>query len=130
MTDPTETHTAPPSERGHEPTILSERIALIWGAALAGLIFFALLATWSLWQWKSARGPTDVAPLEATRQEVESPFIGQAPLNPNQPATRREYEQRQRALLTEYGWVDRQTQIARIPIARAMEIMVEREGGQ
>jgi hypothetical protein len=130
MVNHSDTAADAPSERGHEPTIQSERIALIWGTALAGLIFFALLVTWGLWQWMSAGGPQEVAPLAATPPEVEGLLTGQAPLNPNQPATRHEYEQRQHALLTEYAWVDRQTQIARIPIERAMEIMVEREGGQ
>jgi len=130
MTNHSETAAGTPSERGHEPTALSERIALIWGGALAGLILFALLLTWGLWQWMSAGDPREVAPIEATPPVVESLLTGQPPLNPNQPATRREYEQQQQAKLTHYGWVDRQSEIARIPIERAMEIIVEREGGQ
>lgn len=35
-----------------------------------------------------------------------------------------------RALLGTYGWVDREAGIARIPIGRAMEILVERGGAR
>jgi hypothetical protein len=130
MTDHSHTSADPPRERGHEPTILSGRIALVWGTALAGVVFFALLLTWGLWQWMGAGGPTDVAPVDGKTRNVENLIAVQAPLNPDQPATRRAYEQRQRALLTEYAWVDRQTEMARIPIERAMEIIVERESSQ
>jgi hypothetical protein len=38
----------------------------------------------------------------------------------------REFIQKQNAILNGYGWIDRDKGIARIPIDRAMELMLER----
>jgi hypothetical protein len=43
--------------------------------------------------------------------------------NPLEP--RRRMRAREDAVLTTYGWVDRQTGVARIPIGRAMELLVK-----
>jgi hypothetical protein len=47
-------------------------------------------------------------------------------LQPHPLADRAAYEARQRAILTQYAWVDRDAGIVRIPIDRAMQILAER----
>src|SRR5215831_1692976 len=47
-------------------------------------------------------------------------------LEPDPLALRRELRAEEDARLTSYGWVDRSSGVVRIPIARAMELLLER----
>jgi hypothetical protein len=46
-------------------------------------------------------------------------------IDANQAGTLRQLRAREQALLTEYGWIDRDAAVARIPIRRAMEILAQ-----
>jgi len=127
MTDRSETTAGTPNARGHEPTVLGGCTVAIWGSALAGLIAVAILVTWGLRQRLRSGAEKTVAPIVTTAPADEIP-AAEIPPDPRQQATRMAYERQQQALLTEYGWVDRQGETARIPIERAMQIIVERSG--
>jgi hypothetical protein len=49
-------------------------------------------------------------------------------LQPHPLSDRARYDERQRAKLTRYVWVDRGGGIVRIPVARAMRILTEQQG--
>lgn len=63
---------------------------------------------------------------------VAAPFAGARPLPPApriqpDPGTdMQSYRQAQENLLNTYGWIDRQNGIVRMPIDRAMELLLER----
>lgn len=118
------------TNRGHEPTVLSGRTVAIWAGALGILILIALSVTWGLWQSLQRSDPRESTPLSEVTVTDNGVSPARAPLNPHQQATRRSYMQRQQELLTEYGWVDRPANTGRIPIERAMTILVERVNGE
>ena len=66
---------------------------------------------------------------DARKSLVET--AGEPPPEPrleiNPTANFEEYARRQRELLSSYGWVSREQGRVRIPIERAMELVVERE---
>jgi hypothetical protein len=51
---------------------------------------------------------------------------GGPPLLTNEPVALQEYRADQTQVLTSYGWVDRNNQVVRVPIARAKDLLVER----
>lgn len=86
-------------------------LPLTIGAVLVGLLLFLIASGVMSW-WggrdrsaADADTPTPVEQLRALRAE----------------------EQR---LLTSYGWVDRSAGLVRIPIERAMDVLIEEAGGE
>src|SRR5205823_11440163 len=63
---------------------------------------------------------------------VPAPFAAERPVPPppriqsNPGADMQSYWQSQQTLLNTYGWIDRQNGIVRMPIDRAMEVLLER----
>jgi hypothetical protein len=63
---------------------------------------------------------------------VAAPFSGTRPLppppriQPNPALDMQSYLQSQQRLLNSYGWIDRQNGIVRLPVDRAMELLLER----
>jgi hypothetical protein len=63
---------------------------------------------------------------------VAAPFSGTRPLppppriQPNPAVDMQSYSQSQQSLLNSYGWIDRQNGIVRLPVDRAMELLLER----
>jgi hypothetical protein len=63
---------------------------------------------------------------------IAAPFAGAQPLPPppriqsNPGADMQSYWQSQQNLLNSYGWIDRQNGVVRMPIDRAMELLLER----
>lgn len=63
---------------------------------------------------------------------VAAPFSGTRPLPPppriqsNPALDMQSYLQSQQSLLNSYGWIDRQNGIVRLPMDRAMELLLER----
>ncbi len=63
------------------------------------------------------------------RRSVKEGFqqpAGVALLNPDQVAIRKAYEEKQNGLLTTYAWLDEKHSVARLPIARAMSLLVKK----
>lgn len=63
------------------------------------------------------------------RRSVKEGFqqpTGVALLNPDQVAIRKAYEEKQNGLLTTYAWLDEKHSVARLPIARAMSLLVKK----
>jgi len=111
-------------ERQHEQRDL--RIGVLM-AGLAGLALLTVAAIWLM-----AVLFNDLERRTAARQPAISPLI-QTDVKPPQPRLETAPGQilsRLRALeevqLTSYGWVDRKTRIAHLPIERAMRIVAQR----
>jgi len=113
-------------EAGHETSDVSIRPIVKFGIALAIGAAVTSVAMWGLFRFFEARQekreepvpPMVAANLKRTPRE---PRLEPDPLGP-----RLAMRAREEALLFSYGWVDRGAGVARIPIDRAMELLVER----
>jgi hypothetical protein len=93
------------------------------------LIMAAILAATSLsliWLFKHYQkvenpGSVVAAPFAAARPLPPPPRI-----QPNPSADMQGYMQSQQDLLNSYGWIDRQEGVVRLPIDRAMQLLLER----
>lgn len=107
---------SPQQSQRHEPDALDPRTMAAWCGALAALVAVSLLVMSGLMHlFQRQAGVREEA--AATRKKTSTPAdeLAQA-----------RAEQRRR--LTEYGWVDPQQKTAvRIPIERAMQLLLERE---
>jgi hypothetical protein len=108
-------------ELGHEPLAIRARAVSIAAAVLFGGIVAALLLMAGLSIYLAAvwRGPPQVGVAEPS---VEPP-PGVPLIDANQQRTLQALRVREKSLLSEYAWIDRDEGIARIPIGRAMEIL-------
>lgn len=98
--------------------------AILWfgGAILAGVVVVNLLLYWLIGSWSGEATPLQVQipPALVTPLPVPGPGLDAAPearLN----ATLAREEQR----LNNYAWLDREGGVVRIPVERAMELLVE-----
>jgi len=112
-------------ERDHEQRDLS--IGMLAGSlvGLTALLAISMLAMAMLSGWFESR-------LAASREPVGP--LGRADVIPPQPRleqqpaeVRLQYEASLEQIMNGYGWLERDASVARIPVARAMEI-VAREG--
>jgi hypothetical protein len=109
-----------PKTLGHEP--LGANVRAVWqtGAGLAAVVVVSFLLVAGLMKYFAA--VDNVSPGKPVSAQV--PMAPGVPiLNPHQPVELRDLRQRERRLLASYGWIDRATGIARIPIDRAMQIV-------
>jgi hypothetical protein len=119
--DTAEQSTAHP---GYETRDVSIR-AVLWlgvGIALGTLLVAGML--WLLlanFKRQSERRDRQLSPLAADRGGPPEPRLQNTPL-----ADYREFRAREDRVLSSYGWVDKEKGTVRIPIERAMELLVER----
>lgn len=117
---------SPAPEAGHETSDVSISAIIKFGVGLAIVGAIVLVAMWGLlrsFQAGAAKRDQPVPPLVAAnlRRTPREPRLEPNPLAPRVAAQARED-----AILESYGWVDRNGGIARIPIDRAMQLLVER----
>ena len=110
---------------GHETRDVSVRNLAAFGLILLGLIILGLLISWAVRNYFYARqslGPP-ATPFENVRQQPPANL----PVLETRPAADWvQLQARQRQVLASYGWVDEKAGVARIPIDRAMEILIQR----
>jgi hypothetical protein len=107
----------------HEKSEASIRGILWSGFALAVLIAAALGGLYLFVASLSGRQVTNPQPLPPTLRGQQLPPLPR--VEANQELAREELLLQQRQRLSTYGWVDRDDQIAHIPIERAMQILAE-----
>jgi hypothetical protein len=116
----------PGPEAGHEASDVSIRPIVWFGMGLAIATALISLAMWGLFRFFEAgqekRG-APVPPMVAANlsRTPSGPRLESDPLAP-----RRAVQAREDVALTTYGWVDQKAGVVRIPIERAMELLVER----
>ena len=115
-----------PPATGHETRDISIRAILGFGVALAVLTGVALAAMWGVFRVFENRADErdqPASPMVAVnlRRTPSGPRLESNPLVPRLAARARED-----AIHGSYGWVDRSAGLARIPIDRAMELLVQK----
>lgn len=113
-------------EAGHEASDVSIRAIVRFGLGLGIATVVTGVAMWGLFRFFAARQDKreePVPPMVAAnlRRTPSGPRLEPDPLAPRLAARARED-----AVLESYGWVDPSAGVARIPIDRAMELLVER----
>jgi hypothetical protein len=109
----------------HEESDVDIRAILRFGAWLAVVMVGIYAAVWLVFGFFDRRETAESVrafPLAAGRSDVPPQPRLQA--EPRQDL--RALQQRDEALLTSYGWADREAGLVRIPIAEAMRLTVER----
>jgi hypothetical protein len=113
-------------EHGHETSDVSISAIVKFGVALAIATAVVGVGMWGLLRFFEVRRDEREVPVPsmvaANLQRTPSgPRLEADPLAP-----RRAVQAREDAVLTSYGWVDPKAGVARIPIDRAMELLVQR----
>jgi len=109
--------------RGHETSDANIRNLIIFGVCLALLVIAGLVVSRSVFHYLASRqglGPP-ASPFENVRMLPPGPRLQVAA-----PQDLKQYKAAQDEILNNYGWVDRQAGIVRIPIDRAMDILLQK----
>ena len=112
------------TERGYETRDVNLRAVLWLAIGIAGAVALVHVALWILLQdfnRQAKRLDPLVSPLAAERAPPAAPLLQNAP--------REDLEQlraAEQSVLNSYGWIDKQGGTVRIPIDRAMELLIER----
>jgi hypothetical protein len=115
-------------EIGHEERDVNLRPIIVAAVGLVLALVFVALAMLGLYD-VFARREARLSPPENPLAAAEAPRLPPEPRLQVQPIRDlRELHAAERKLLDHYAWVDRSAGIVRIPIERAMEVMVERSG--
>jgi len=109
----------------YEPREADLRVVLAFLAALGLASVMVLLVLWGMFSYFRARS-AERGPLPSPRMYTSAPSVPQPRLQPNPAADYDAYHGSGQAALNSYGWVDQKAGIARIPIDKAMELVVER----
>ena len=110
----------------HETSDVNIRAIFGFGAGLTIASAFIGVCVWLLFQYFTAREARTVAPPQypLAVQQSRVPPEPRLQTNPRQDMT--DLRAREEAMLSSYGWVDRNAGVVRIPIERAMQLIVER----
>jgi hypothetical protein len=115
---------APEPASGHDGREISVRAALLFGAALLAMVLLSLvLVKWTFDLFAGQERRAQIPPASLLRsQETAAPPTPAFLMYParNLQETRAAED----AILNSYGWVDRSGGVARIPIRRAMELLL------
>ncbi|MEO8168662.1 MAG: hypothetical protein ABI623_10470 [bacterium] len=113
--------------RGHETSDVDPKSVAISGILLSlGLVFFAILLSAGVYVMFKAKSPDPNSPAR-TLVVTDSTMLPPLPrLQADPHITLVPFVKMQDSLLASYGWVMRDSGIARIPIERAMKLVVER----
>lgn len=125
MADLTDRSSAPSDkQRGYETQDLNVGAVGKFLIGLFALICLTLVAMNELFQYfeqRAIRRDVPLPPMLETREVPPEPRLQVAPA-----ADLHRLRATEQELLTTYGWVDRERGIVRIPIERAMDLLLER----
>jgi hypothetical protein len=107
----------------HEGTDTSVRSVAVLAGAFVGLLIFGLIVGYGTFRFLNAPESVSAPPalIETGRTLPPSPR-----LQVNAPGDLADYMKQQRQTLDTYGWVDQKAGAVRIPIERAMDLLVEK----
>lgn len=110
---------------------IEDRVQIKPGYVYAGLIGLGTMIVVSMGLMRAfdlamTDGAKRINALETEKQV--SMIKRMAPLDPDQQAQRRKYDREQAELLSSYAWINKKDDVARVPIQRAMEIVVKEYG--
>jgi len=109
--------------RGHETRDASMRNVIAFGVALLVLIVVGLLVSEGVLRYFEVRQPLGppASPFENVRTLPPAPRLQVAPVE-----DLARYRAAQESALNSYGWVDQKAGVVRIPIDRAIDLLLER----
>jgi hypothetical protein len=110
---------------GHEVSTIGVRAISLFSVALLALCVVVCLILW-LWLEQLKRREQRVDALYPGRLAIEVDQFPQPRLQKDPRTELAEVKEEQEGRLRSYGWVDSQAGIARIPIARAIDILAEK----
>ncbi len=117
--------TKPPADDSYEPYDVDVGAILRWGVVLVVLVVVSALASWVFFDvlasYENARDP-ELAPMAKLRG-LEVPPEPRLQVAPNQDLQR--MLGAEGATLSGYGWVDEKKGIVRVPVERAMELVLK-----
>ena len=120
---PDKSHGAPLASPGYETRDANVRGVFSFMVYLAIVLVFTLLVCWGLFRYFSAElaNPAPASPFTGTRQLPSGP---QLQVNPRQDFLKFRAEQEQS--LESYAWENRAAGTVRVPIDRAMELLLQK----
>jgi hypothetical protein len=107
----------------HEKTDTGVRNVAVLAAAFVGLLVFGLIVGYGTFRFMYTPETTTVVPSPLQPGRVLPPGPR---LQVNAPEDLHDYLQQQQHTLDSYGWVDQGAGVVRIPIDRAMDLVLER----
>jgi hypothetical protein len=110
---------------GHETTDANVGGVFVFGAALAVMTAAAMLVAWLVFGYLRGRQAA-VAPAYPLAAGHEDRLPPEPRLQTDPPADMQRLLEEENRTLTTYGWVNKDAGIVRIPIDRAMALVVER----
>ena len=109
------------SELGYQPDRTNVRAIVIFTAALGGGLILVFIVIWWLQMvFATPDEPPDAFVYETGAQLPPPPRLQESPAKDLEKLRQREHER-----LNEYAWVDREQGVVRIPIDRAMHLMLD-----
>ena len=109
---------------GHEPRDISVRVVTWFAVGLVVACVIIYLAVAGLYKIFEHQHPSPDAP---SRIALQPHMIAPQPQLQTNPAVDLEqFQTAEEAKLNSYGWVDKPTSVIRIPIERAMDLIVQR----
>ncbi len=109
----------------YEPSQADLRVVLGFLVALGLATVMVLLVLWGMFSYFRGKS-AERGPLPSPRMYTSAPSVPQPRLQPNPVADYDAYHRYGQATLNSYGWVDQTAGTARIPIDKAMDLVVER----
>jgi hypothetical protein len=109
----------------YEPSQADLRVVLAFLAALALASAMVLLVLWGMFSY-FRRESAERGPLPSPRMYTSPPNVPQPQLQPDPVADYNVYRLSVKETLDSYGWVDQKAGTVRIPIDRAMDLLVAR----
>lgn len=107
----------------HEGTDTSVHNVGVLAGAFVGLLIFGLIVGYGMFRFLNA--PETVSPPPALVETGRA--LPPAPrLQVNAPRDLANYQQQQQQTLDTYGWVDQKAGVVRVPIDRAMDLLLEK----
>lgn len=116
-----------PIERGHETSDADAKSVFISGLSLSlGLMVFGLLFSWGTYKVFKARTSAPGAPARTFVVPDSSALLPLPRLQADPHVALVPFVKSQDSILASYGWVNKDSGIAKIPIERAMELVVKK----
>jgi len=109
--------------RGHETSDVNTRNLIVFGVGLSLLVIAGLLVSGAVLHYfvsHQGLGPP-ASPFENVRTLPPEPR-----LQVSAPRDLKQYKAIQEEILNNYGWVDQKAGVVRIPIDRAMDILLQK----
>ncbi|HEX5481185.1 MAG TPA: hypothetical protein VFZ08_01010 [Terriglobia bacterium] len=114
--------TPPPPIHRHEPRDANVRNLAFLGLGLLGLIVFGFIVTEIAFHYYVGHGPAKEPSTLFTRQQMPPPPL----LQEHSGLELQQYLKQEDQKMDSYGWVDRKAGVVRIPISRAMDLLLEK----